>query len=242
SIGRIVYMRAHTSKRKKLFVTAAIAFLAFSVWSVSTSATQKPTPDGKVKYELKGPLPIRIPWGLDVVALRIPEDNPILREKVELGKLLFFDRRLSADGTISCADCHNPRFAFADGRPVAQGIRGQKGGRGAPTIINRAFSSVQFWDGRTSSLEEQAIGPMVNPIEMGNRSHEEVVARLRRIPGYRILFLEAFGVEDFTIDHVAKAIATFERTALSGNSPFDRFQRGERAALSAAAERGFELF
>lgn len=119
--------------------------------------------------------------------------------------------------------------------------RGRRGGRSAPTTTNRAFSTLQFWDGRAASLEEQAKGPMVNPIEMGNPSHAPVVERLKKIEGYREGFKRAFGTEDFTIEHVAKAIAAYERTILSGNSPFDRFQAGDTTALSRAAQRGLEL-
>jgi cytochrome c peroxidase len=108
--------------------------------------------------------------------------------------------------------------------------------------VNRAFSTSQFWDGRAGSLEEQAKGPMIDSLEMGNRSHEDIVARLKAVETYRRLFMEAFGTEDWTIDHVAKAIATFERTLLSGNSPFDRYRRGDESAMSPAARRGFELF
>jgi len=125
---------------------------------------------------------------------------------------------------------------------VSTGIKGQKGGRSAPTTINRAFSTLQFWDGRAASLEEQAKGPIVNPIEMGNPSHAPVVERLKEVMGYRAQFKKVFGTEKITIDHVARAIAAYERTILSGNSPFDRFQAGDKTALSEAAQRGLELF
>src|SRR5262249_10881617 len=116
-----------------------------------------------------------------------PADNPYSPLKAELGRLLYFDTRLSQDGAISCATCHDPKLAFTDGSPVSTGIHGQKGGRSAPTVLNRAYSLAQFWDGRAATLEAQALGPMVNPIEMGN-THAGVVKTLQGIAGYRALF------------------------------------------------------
>lgn len=184
---------------------------------------------------------LAIPLGLDESLIHIPEDNPLTVEKVSLGKQLYFDQRLSRDNTVSCATCHSPRFGFTDGNPVSTGIQGQKGGRSAPTVVNRIFSREQFWDGRAASLEEQAVGPIASPIEMGF-THEEVVQRLKGIEGYRSQFKDVFGTEDFTIEHVGKAIASYERTVISGNSPFDRFQAGDETALSAEAQRGLALF
>lgn len=176
-----------------------------------------------------------------------PADNYYTPEKAELGRLLYFDKRLSADGTVSCATCHAPEHAFTDGAPVSTGIKGQKGGRSAPTVINRAYSTLQFWDGRARSLEEQAKGPIANPIEMTDKktekaAHDTVVARLKQIPGYVERFSDVFGTEDFTIDHVAKAIATFERTVLSGNAPYDRYKAGDEDALTEAQIRGMNVF
>lgn len=172
----------------------------------------------------------------------IPEDNPLSVEKVALGKTLYFDKRLSVDNTISCAACHDPRFGFADGKKVAEGIQQKKGARNSPTTLNTAFLETQFWDGRAPSLEEQAKGPLVNPVEMGMPSHEALVTKLRKIPEYRRTFREVFGTEEFTIDHVAKAIASFERILNTFNSPFDRFIAGDQTALSPTAQRGWELF
>lgn len=170
-----------------------------------------------------------------------PAENQYSAAKMELGRVLFFDKRLSADGTISCADCHDPKFAFTDGRAVSTGMRGQKGGRSAPTVINRIYSVEQFWDGRAPTLEEQAKGPMANPIEMAN-THEAVIATLKTVKGYKPLFKQAFGSEEITIDLVAKAIATFERTIVSGNAPYDRYKAGNKAALTESARRGFDIF
>ncbi|WP_201750141.1 cytochrome-c peroxidase [Tautonia marina] len=176
-----------------------------------------------------------------------PEDNPYSPEKAELGRLLYFDTRLSSDSTVSCASCHDPSQAFTDAAPFSTGIGEQKGGRSAPTVINRAFTTLQFWDGRAASLEEQAIGPIANPIEMTvetdvDKAHEAVVQRLRDIPGYRKRFAESFGTDEITIDHVAKAIATFERTVLSGNSPYDRYKAGDEDALTESQLRGMDVF
>src|SRR5215471_17856139 len=165
------------------------------------------------------PAPPRAPLGLP--PLQWPRDNPYSAAKVELGRYLYFDRRLSADDTVSCASCHAPEFGFTDGAPVSTGIKAQKGGRSAPTVINRAYSLAQFWDGRAATLEEQAKGPIANPIEMGN-THAAAVATLQKTPGYAPLFAAAFGNEQVDMDRVAMAIATFERTVLSGNSPYDR--------------------
>ena len=179
------------------------------------------------------------PKGLPPV--EAPEDNAMTPEKVELGKLLYFDKRLSRDGTVSCASCHDPRMGWTDRLPVSVGIKGQKGGRSAPTVLNSAYSEVQFWDGRAASLEEQAKGPIENPIEMGF-THKEAVERFSAIKGYKPLFKAAFGDEKVDIDRIAQAIATFERTVLTGDSPFDRSEAGEAGAMSAAAQRGKVLY
>lgn len=183
--------------------------------------------------------PPKEPLGL--LPITWPKDNPYSAAKAELGKVLYFDNRLSADGTVSCATCHDPKFGFTDGSPVSSGIKGQKGGRSAPTVINRAWSLAQFWDGRAASLEAQALGPMANPIEMGN-THDAIVANLRGIPGYKPLFKAAYGDEDITIDRAGKAIATFERTVMSGDSPYDRWKAGQANAMSPSAVRGYHVF
>jgi cytochrome c peroxidase len=189
--------------------------------------------------------PPKPPLGLPEVIW--PEENPYTPEKRELGWLLFFDTRLSSDNTVSCASCHDPKHAFTDAAPVSTGIKGQKGGRSAPTVINRAYSTAQFWDGRAASLEDQAKGPLANPLEMtsekkADESHRTAVERLRAIPGYVKRFEKVFGTKDLTIDHVAMAIATFERTVLSGNAPFDRYKAGDKTAMSEAQVRGMNVF
>jgi cytochrome c peroxidase len=182
-----------------------------------------------------------IPVPLGLIPVQFPKDNPYTPEKAALGKLLYFDTRVSADNTVSCASCHSPAMAFTDGRAVSTGIRLQKGGRSAPTVINRAYSLNQFWDGRATSLEDQAGGPMQNAIEMGN-THDGVVKSIRGIPGYKPLFAKAFGTEEINIDRTVKAIATYERTVLSGNSPYDQYKAGKKSALSAAQVRGMDIY
>ena len=169
-------------------------------------------------------------------------DNPLTAQKVELGRLLFFDKRLSQNNTIACASCHLSEKGFTDGLPVSTGINNLKGGRSALALINRVYSQVQFWDGRAETLEAQSIGPFVDPVEHGFINHAEMVAKMRQIPGYRKFFQQVFGRE-IVIEDVGKAIASFQRTILSGNSAMDKFDRGwEEQALSESARRGLDLF
>ena len=180
---------------------------------------------------------LKVPLGLQ--PMRIPKDNPLSKEKIELGKQLYFDKRLSRDNTVSCASCHDPEKGWSNGEPVATGIGGQKGGRSSPTVINSGYSYFQFWDGRAQHVEGQALGPIQNPIEM-DLTLEEVTEKLNKIEGYRKQFQQVFGTE-VTADGIAKAIGAFERTILSGDAPFDRYQNGDKDALSAAAQRGMPL-
>jgi len=186
---------------------------------------------------------IELPVGIstDLWAYYIPKENPLTAEKVELGRKLFFDKRLSADMTVSCATCHEPERAFTDGKRVAEGIGGKLGTRNSPTLLNTMFHSDQFWDGRASTLEAQAVMPLIDQNEMGNKSYADVVSRLQSIPEYAKMFRDVFG-GPVTIELVGKAIASFERTLISGDSPFDRFVAGDLKALSPAAQRGLSLF
>lgn len=168
--------------------------------------------------------------------------QPLTTEKSTLGKRLFFDKRLSHDGTVSCATCHDPASAFASGEAVAIGVREQKGTRNAPTLLNSAFSKIYFWDGRAATLEEQAKHPLLNPSEMGMKNEAALVERVSAIDEYRKNFQRVFPREGITLDTIAIAIAAFERTLVSNNSPFDRFISGDRNAISAAQKRGWELF
>ena len=178
------------------------------------------------------------PLGLKPVP--VPTDNPLTKEKIELGKQLYFDPRLSCDETVSCASCHDPKKGWSNGEGVATGVRDQKGGRSAPTIINSAYSELQFWDGRANQLEGQALGPIQNPIEMDHKI-EECCLKLNKIEGYRTQFRKVFN-SDVTPENIAKAISAFERTILSGDAPYDRFKAGDKSALSAEAQRGMKVF
>jgi cytochrome c peroxidase len=172
-----------------------------------------------------------------------PADNPTTEAKVELGKMLYFDPRLSITGTVSCFSCHNVMEGGDDHRSVSIGVHGQAGGRNAPTVWNAAFLSSQFWDGRAASLEEQAKGPITNPIEMGMPDHDQAIDRIRAIPGYRPYFEAAFGSGDtINIDNAARAIAAYERTLITPNSPYDRYVKGDELALPQDAQRGMDLF
>ncbi|MBI2712412.1 MAG: cytochrome-c peroxidase [Bdellovibrio sp.] len=171
-----------------------------------------------------------------------PADNPVTPEKVKLGKMLYFDTRLSSTQKVSCNTCHNVAKGGDDNRSVSVGINGKTGNRSAPTVWNAAFMSVQFWDGRAATLEDQAKGPMVNPVEMGMPNHQAVVDRLKKSKEYVELFKQAFGGEDsLNIENVAKAIASYERTLVTPDSPFDLYLKGKKNALSPAAVRGMNL-
>ena len=156
------------------------------------------------------PLEISLPQGLDAgrANIFVPDDNPITRAKVELGRQLYFDKRLSSDGTVSCASCHDPELGWGAETQFGVGVDGQLGGRNSPMSFNRILSRAQFWDGRAASLEAQAVGPIANPIEMGN-THEAAVATLKEMPAYKAQF-EAIFADGVTIDNVGKALATFE--------------------------------
>lgn len=223
-----------------VLAVCAVAMQSSWIATLAEAATEeKPAANAESATEYK----LKIPFGLEETAVVIPADNPLTNEKVELGRLLVFDKRLSQDNTIACMSCHLAKFAFTDGKPVATGIRGQKGGRSAPASINRVFSSAQFWDGRAATLEAQSIGPFTNPIEHGFPNYDVMMAKMMKIAGYRKLFKQAFGDDNITIENVGKAIASFQRTNLSGNSPADRFDQGQEAgAISAEAQHGLILF
>ncbi len=185
-------------------------------------------------------LPPEPPLGLDDIP--VPENNPMTQPKIELGRLLYFEKRFSGDGKVSCATCHMPRRGFSNARQYGIGFDGRLTLRNVPTVINAAYNESQFWDGRAGSLEEQAKGPILHPSEMAS-SEEKIVRTLEAIPKYRQRFKEAFGGSDINLERVAQAIATFERTLISGNSPFDRWKYGDdQSALPSRALKGFEVF
>jgi cytochrome c peroxidase len=170
-----------------------------------------------------------------------PKSNPMTAEKIALGKALFFDPRLSGSGALSCATCHNPGLAWGDAMSKGLGHMGGRLGRHTPTILNVAFGEPFFWDGRATTLEDQAKGPLVSAAEM-NMPAKDAVERLRSVPGYVQMFSQAFPGQAISIDTIAAAIATFERTVVSGIAPFDLWVNGDEEAISDAAQRGFQLF
>jgi cytochrome c peroxidase len=178
---------------------------------------------------------------LDATRAAIPADNSQTAEKIALGQKLFFERRLSADGTIACSNCHDPERAFTDGRPVSIGVKGRGGQRNAPTILNALYNKTQFWDGRVRTLEEQAAQPIVNPSEMGQPNLDAAIASIASLPEYDQGFRNVFGRPP-NIPDLLRAIASYERTLLSFDSSFDHFVAGEANAIDASAKRGWELF
>jgi cytochrome c peroxidase len=188
-------------------------------------------------------LTLAVPLGLpaDTWKYYVPPGNPLTGPKIELGRRLFFEARLSSDGTVSCATCHDPQSAFADHKRVAEGVGGRRGTRNSPSLLNVLFSTGQFWDGRADTLEEQATQPLVNPVEMGNASVEIVVARLRALPEYDGEFRAVFG-GPATAKTLAQALAAYERTLVSGDAPLDRRLAGDLGEMSEAAVRGFAIF
>ncbi len=171
----------------------------------------------------------------------IPADNPMSIDKINLGRQLYFDPRLSKDSTVSCNTCHNATASGTDNLRFSKGVGGKEGGRNSPTVWNAAYLSVQFWDGRAPTLEEQAKGPLINPVEMAMENHDAVVARVAAIKGYEAQFAKVFGgTQPVTIDRIAQAIAAYERTLVTPNSPFDRFIKGNKSAMSPAAQRGWK--
>lgn len=184
-------------------------------------------------------LPFPVPLGLPSVPW--PQDNPYTPEKAELGRLLFFDDRLSKNGLVSCASCHDPAHAFSGVTSLSSGVTGRPTGRHSPTLINRAYGKSQFWDGRAPTIESQVVIPLTHPDEMG-MTVDKAVAVIAGIAGYRPLFSAAFGDDSVNFDRITKSIATFERTILSGNSRFDHYAAGDKNALTKEEKDGLEFF
>ncbi len=184
------------------------------------------------------------PLGLPPVP--VPDDNPMTAEKVALGEQLYNDKRFSSTGDIACATCHEPTTGFTDSpRVTSAGIEGKTGTRNSPTVINAAYATSMFWDGRSPSLEDQALHPFINPVEMGLADHQPIVDVVRKDAKYKKQFKKVFGVkpDQITIDHVTRAIAAFERTVVAGDSPFDRwFYGGDADAMTEQQIQGYELF
>jgi cytochrome c peroxidase len=233
------------------FATLTLSFLAGGPWASSTAeaalngATQQmnpkapPIPDAGPLAQPKSPRQVGVPDGATRAA--IPPDNPQTPEKIALGEKLFFDGRLSADETVACSTCHDPARAFTDGRPASIGIKGRVGQRNAPTILNALYNKTQFWDGRVKTLEEQAALPIVNSVEMGQPSLEAAVDRIAAIGEYQQAFGRIFGTRPNGPD-LLRAIASYERTQLAFDSPFDHFISGDKNAIDASAKRGWNVF
>ncbi|MDH5544770.1 MAG: c-type cytochrome [Gammaproteobacteria bacterium] len=211
-----------------IFAAITMAFLVASV-NTPASAAKKIPSNKDVKTYLR---PAKVPE---------PLDNKLTRERVKLGKALFFDPRLSSSNFISCSTCHNPALGWADGMKTATGHGMKTLGRATPTILNTAFQTSQFWDGRAQTLEEQALGPIVAGGEMA-QNLDELIIELVALPGYVKMFQEAYPGEGVTGESIAKAIASFERTIISTDSPFDMWLKGNKRAISTSAARGFNLF
>ncbi|HVP36705.1 MAG TPA: cytochrome c peroxidase [Terriglobales bacterium] len=218
--------------RFKFLILLLILFLP----CIALAENPAQAPITSVNVHLLGPEKIG-----NLMPAPIPVNNPQTSTKILLGKQLYFDTRLSVNNTISCATCHNPAMAWSDEGPTSVGHEGKRGGRRAPPVSNAAYSPLQFWDGRAPTLEEQAKGPIENPVEMAN-THTVMIRTLNDVPGYVEEFKKVFGTTPITVDQVADAIAAFERTVVTTDSPFDRLVKGDGNALTAEEKKGLEIF
>ncbi len=231
---------ARSSSLSVLAVVLAAAGVAQIAIPIRARSRAQTTSRSSPAFPIGTPIAIPAPLGLPPVP--IPADNPPTRETVALGRKLFFDPIFSRDNSISCGSCHDPNAGFADPRPLSLGVGGLKGTRNAPTVLNSAYNEIQFWDGRAATLEQQAAGPVLNPVEFVH-SLSGVERKLAADPVYVSLFAEAWGPGPITFDMVSKSIASYERTLVSGNSPFDRYYYGgDKTAISEAAIRGLQFF
>jgi len=228
--------------RSIVFLTLSVTALFICTQAVTGGAEPKPVAESP-------PVPAAVQVNenplLGLPAVPVPADNPQTPAKIALGKKLFHDQRFSIDGSVSCATCHDEKQAFTDGKQFSTGHHGLTGTRNAPTVVNAAFYKSQFWDGREPDLEGQSKQPSINPVEGGLANHEPILSIARTDPDYIKGFKDVFGVSGakLTMDHVAKAIASFERSLVSGGSPFDRYYfNGEKNAMTEAQIRGFNLF
>jgi len=220
---------------KKLTLAAVALTLAFGA-NAASSVTDT---EGQV-ITLESGHPSLQKWRLAATPPH-PEDNAPTAPRVELGKKLFFDPRLSGEGNMSCATCHSPLLGWSDGLSTGKGVKSMVLDRASPTVVNTAYNSIQMWDGRKASLEEQAMGPMEATVEM-NMDTQKLFKWLNGHDGYRALFNEAYPGKPIDADSVSKAIASFERTVVSNSSPFDQWVAGKKDALSAEQVKGFALF
>src|ERR1700682_6116686 len=220
-------------------VAGAVTLIFGCERSAKTESSKLPTPETDPLAQPKSLQQVGAP--IEMTRAAIPADNPQTPEKISLGQKLFFDRRLSVDGTVSCSTCHDPALAFTDRKRTSVGVKGRTAQRNAPTVLNALYNKTQFWDGRVNTLEEQAALPIVNSVEMGQPSLDAAVTRIAAIPEYQRAFQRVFGRPPNGPD-LTRAIASYERTQVSFDSPFDHFIAGDRNALDDAAKRGWELF
>src|SRR5438046_1811500 len=229
--------------RRRAVWAAIVGFLEAATltvaWPRAARVKVPPIPEAGPLAQPKSIHQVGVPAAATRAA--IPPDNPQTPEKIALGQKLFFDGRLSADGTVACSTCHDPARAFTDGRPTSVGIKGRIGQRNAPTILNALSNKTQFWDGRVKTLEEQAALPIVNFVEMGRPNLDAAVAQIAAVGEYRQAFHAVFGHSPNGPD-LLRAIASYERTQLSFDSPFDHFIAGDKNAIDDSAKRGWELF
>src|SRR6266478_4801664 len=249
-------MRMRVGNRIRFCTTllAGVAALTFAggvakeaSWKLGATAKASPqTPANPPPIPAVGPLAEpkslrQVGVAVEATRAAVPADNPQTPEKIALGKKLFFDGRLSVDGTVACSTCHDPARAFTDGRPVSIGVKGRVGQRNAPTVLNAFYNKHQFWDGRVNTLEQQAAMPITNPFEMGSASVADAVSRIAADQVYQSRFMEAFG-RGVNEQDMLSAIAAYEQTLVSFDSPYDHFIAGDASALSDSAKRGLELF
>lgn len=226
--------------RKRIIpVSLTVSLLIAAVLAVSLIVSSAEKSKARQLLEARAPMTIDRPAGLP--SFSIPSDNPVTKGKVGLGKQLFFDRRLSIDNTVACVDCHHPDMGWADSREASVGIEDQKGNRNSPPVLNAAYLHFLFWDGRSDSLEDQATKPITNPIEMGVESLDDLVKKISGIEGYRIQFEQVFD-DGVTSRNIGAALTAFERTLVAGDAPYDKFESGDKQALSESARRGMEVF
>jgi len=221
------------------FVVVALIAMPGDTSASSLLARPPPIPKSGPLAQPRSTRQVGLPSDKTLAA--IPPDNPQTAEKIALGQKLFFDGRLSVDGTVACATCHDPQRAFTDGRPTSIGVLGRRGQRNSPTVLNALYNQTQFWDGRAKTLEDQAALPITNPVEMGQPDLEAAVASLAALPEYQQAFQAVFGRPPNAQDLV-RALASYERTLTSFDSPFDRFLAGDAEAIDESAKRGWVLF
>lgn len=230
--------------QRVLILVVMVAGAAALIFGCERSAKREssklpPTPEKDPLAQPKSLQQVGAP--VEMTRAAIPADNPQNPEKISLGQKLFFDRRLSVDGTVSCSTCHDPALAFTDRKRTSVGVKGRTGQRNAPTILNALYNKTQFWDGRVNTLEEQAALPIVNSVEMGHPNLDAAVAQIAAVGEYQQAFRVVFGRPPNGPD-LLRAIASYERTQLSFDSPFDHFIAGDKNAIDDSAKRGWELF